>query len=114
MKLYSTINVKKHRNVVELKNPQDPAALKNSLHSYLAMFLPPGANVNKEDFFGLGLDSLQTMELTNRLKARLNPHLGPADRRQVTAKMIYANPALDKLSTATPTTRRVKKPKQSA
>ena len=98
--LYSVSSVQKMRNIPKLENATDPAVLKQFLQKYISQLLPEGANVKTGDFFNIGLDSLQTMELANGLRALLKPHLGPTYPRLINAKLIYANPNLDALSAA--------------
>ena len=83
-----------------LPSARDPAALREALHASLATFLPQGSSIASGDFFGLGLDSLQTMELSNGLKATLKPHLSPAELRRISPRLVYANPTLEKLTGA--------------
>lgn len=98
--LYSVSSAQKMRNVPPIEDPQDPAALKQFLGKFIGQMLPKGAIVEKDDFFNIGLDSLQTMELTNGLRVLLKPHLGPGYARLINVKLIYANPTLDMLSAA--------------
>lgn len=98
--LYSTTRATSAKNMPSLDNPQDPEAMKQFLRSYIGSFLSAVANGDGTDFFVLGLDSLQTMEITNGLRAVLKPHLGPSYARLVNTKLIYENPNLESLTAA--------------
>lgn len=65
----------------------------------LERLLPTSAFSNEDDVFVLGMDSLQTSELSKTLQGALQPHLKDTKSFILTPSHIYANPTTKQLST---------------
>ncbi|TKA57030.1 hypothetical protein B0A49_10497 [Cryomyces minteri] len=86
------------QNVSNLEAPEDLEAVEEYVRSSLSGHLPQEPTSDGEDLFTLGLDSLQTLEFTNKLKAGLSSHLEVQGMKDITAKQVYANPSIRSLS----------------
>lgn len=53
---------------------------------------------DKDDFYKLGLDSLQTIQLCRILQSAIRPHFSNANSINLTADLCYSNPTVEKLS----------------
>ncbi|KAK5019019.1 putative NRPS-like protein biosynthetic cluster [Cryomyces antarcticus] len=96
--LYSSAVTDTPQNVSNLEAPEDLEAVKEYVRSSLSGHLPQQPTSDGEDLFTLGLDSLQTLEFTNKLKAGLSSHLEVQGMTNITAKQVYANPSIGSLS----------------
>ncbi|KAK4997012.1 hypothetical protein LTR66_003502 [Elasticomyces elasticus] len=96
--LYSSAVTDTPRNVSTLEAPEDLEAVKEYVRSSLDGHLPQHPASDREDLFSLGLDSLQTLELANKLKAGLSSHLKVQDMAKITAKQVYSNPSIESLA----------------
>lgn len=89
-----------HKGAPELGNPQDFAAIEQFVRMCALSFVSRRDITNQDDLFVNGLDSLQTLELNNGLKAGLSPHLNSSILTQaLTTKTVYNNPTIEKIAT---------------
>ncbi|KAK4983486.1 putative NRPS-like protein biosynthetic cluster [Elasticomyces elasticus] len=85
----------KMQGLPELDQPLDQKALENFICSYLSKFRSMNIGPD-DDFYVNGIDSLQTLEFTNGLKARLHPHV--SDLSYITSKAVYHHPTAKSLA----------------
>ncbi|KAG8166123.1 hypothetical protein KVR01_004675 [Diaporthe batatas] len=82
---------------INLASITDPEVITNFV-SDVVMAAFPGHTVQPtDDLFGLGLDSLQTMEIIRLLKAGIRAHDRAADISWVSMKYIYQHPSIAEL-----------------
>lgn len=75
-------------------------SIQQFVQEHVALLLE-GAEVSKtEDFFVLGFDSLQTIELNNNLRAGLKHFMQPSQLPQISLRLVYENPTAAKLGAA--------------
>ncbi|KAK4994905.1 hypothetical protein LTR66_005174, partial [Elasticomyces elasticus] len=88
-----------HRGAPKLDSPQNFAAIEDFVRACALSFVSRRDITNQDDLFVNGLDSLQTLELNNGLKAGLSSLLDNADLSQaLTTKTVYNNPTIEKLA----------------
>jgi acyl carrier protein len=93
--LYSGANAHTLRRAPKLESPYDIASIEQFVRACASSFLSNRDTTNQDDLFILGLDSLQTLEITNGLKAGLGSCLKASDLSSITSKTIYANPTVE-------------------
>ncbi|KAK7885322.1 hypothetical protein LTR67_010500 [Exophiala xenobiotica] len=80
---------------------QSLGAVKKAVGQYIRSVIPdlsPGPDGDVEDFFGFGLDSVRTLELSNGLRALLRPHVTSNDLTTIASRLVYAYPSIETLS----------------
>ncbi|KAI9811859.1 MAG: putative NRPS-like protein biosynthetic cluster [Pycnora praestabilis] len=97
--LYSEKGAAVRQGIPDLDAPKDFDALKQYIHKFVNVLLPKGNVGDQDDFYNLGLDSLQTVELANGLRAGLT-HAADLDLSIISIRTIYANPTVERLSKA--------------
>ncbi|KAI1615931.1 hypothetical protein EDD36DRAFT_402912 [Exophiala viscosa] len=92
--LYS--GAESHIHVTALNNPCSFEDIQKFLRRILISLLDKPDLSDDQDFFTLGLDSLQTSEIVNAIKAGLEHY--KSNQASISIKVIYANPTVDKLT----------------
>ena len=87
-----------HKGGPSLESSHSLEAVIQFVRACAASFLSKREMTDQDDLFVAGLDSLQTLELTNGLKAGLNSHLGGPDLASLTSKLVYSHPTVKKLA----------------
>lgn len=96
--LYSGANADKLRSAPILEAPHDLAALRRYVYASLTAFLSKKDLATDDDFFALGIDSLQTLELANSIKHGLKQYMTPSVLSSISTRTIYANPNIGRLT----------------
>ncbi|KAK4998933.1 hypothetical protein LTR66_001923 [Elasticomyces elasticus] len=80
-------------------NIDDVASIRHFLQAHFKEALQRDVATEDTDFFDLGLDSVQTIELASGIRAALKPHVnGQTSLKSISPKTIYAHPTIDSLS----------------
>ncbi|PYI00449.1 thioester reductase [Aspergillus sclerotiicarbonarius CBS 121057] len=80
--------------------PEEPSLpnLSQYIHGLVSKMLQRSDFGSQEDLYKLGLDSLQTIQLSKYLRSALLAHRGSASPINLTTQMVYANPTVEKLA----------------
>ena len=81
-------------------NPCDQDAIMIFIRSILSKIEGLQSITLEQDFFALGMDSLQVMNLVRQLRAAFRDHDGGVLAHLVSPRTIYSNPTIFKLATA--------------
>ncbi|TKA59788.1 hypothetical protein B0A49_10410 [Cryomyces minteri] len=80
-------------------NIDDLASIRRFLQAHFKEALQTDVTTEDTDFFDLGLDSVQTIELAGGIRAAFEPHVnGQTSMKSISPKTIYAHPTIDSLS----------------
>lgn len=82
----------------QLPEQADLAGIKNYVQKVVSSILGRSEIGEKEDFFGAGLDSLQTVQLTRILQGAIRARYPDKNSEAITTQRIYSNPTVDQLS----------------
>lgn len=83
---------------IELPEDADLSTVGIYLRSIISHVLDSTSLTDQTDFYGAGLDSLQTMHLSNILRGTLESYQSPNITRSISSQDIYANPTVELLS----------------
>jgi thioester reductase-like protein len=81
----------------QLPENADLAGIKNYIHKVVSSILGRAIE-DKEDFFGVGLDSLQTVQLSRILQGAIRAQYPDKSSEAITTQKIYSNPTIQQLS----------------
>ena len=97
-KLYSEDNSDEVQDVPDLSEPYDLKAIQLFVQTAMKSYFSRHEVAGHEDFFVLGIDSLQTVELAARLRVGLRKHPRGAKADWLTMRTIYAKPTVTALA----------------
>ena len=81
-------------------NPKDQDSLRTGVRNLLVTMEGVQKISLEEDFFSLGLDSLQVMNLVRKLRSSFRDYNGGALTHLLSPRIVYSNPTILKLATA--------------
>ncbi|PWY92969.1 acetyl-CoA synthetase-like protein [Aspergillus sclerotioniger CBS 115572] len=84
--------------VAALPETPNPSNLTQYIHELVAKILQWSDFSHQEDLYKIGLDSLQTIQLSKYLRSALLSHRGNAAPINLTTQMVYANPTVERLA----------------
>ncbi len=96
--LYSGANADRLRAAPRLDLPYNLDALRRYVRTSALPFIRKGEFADDDDFFANGVDSLQTLELTNTIKFGLKKHMSPSALSVISTRTIYAHPNVGRLA----------------
>ncbi|KAI9874581.1 MAG: hypothetical protein M1830_009591 [Pleopsidium flavum] len=96
--LYANKTTQKLRGDPVLAANKNLEATERFVRTCAALFFPDANLTEADDFFSLGLDSLQTIELASRMKAGLRHHPKAPELGWLSTKTIYTNPTISSLT----------------
>lgn len=82
----------------ELPQEADLSTVTAYLRNIVSHVLDSSNLSDQTDFYAAGLDSLQTMHLSNVLRKALQSHQSPDSSRSISSQDIYANPTVELLA----------------
>lgn len=82
----------------ELPEDADLSTVTAYLRNIVSHVLDSSDLSDQTDFYAAGLDSLQTMQLSNVLRKALQSHQSPDSSRAISSQDIYANPTVELLA----------------
>lgn len=82
----------------ELPKDADLSTVTTYLRNIISNVLDSSALTDQTDFYAIGVDSLQTMHLSNVLRSALQSHTPTDSSRSISPQDIYANPTLELLA----------------
>jgi thioester reductase-like protein len=97
-KLSSENNDEEVENIPDLAEPYDLRAIELFVQAAVRTYFPNNDVADHDDFFVLGVDSLQTVELAARLRVGLRAHPRVSNSDWLYMKMIYAKPTIKTLA----------------
>jgi thioester reductase-like protein/aryl carrier-like protein len=93
--LYSDPDDNQTQGLAILESQPGLDVLKTFVHTSAVSVLSNSNLDNSDDLFVHGLDSLQTLELTNRLREGVRPHITASQLSIIAPRAVYANPTVD-------------------